>query len=227
VAVTGIPVDPALAAAVDHEQLRRRYRLDPKLPLLLVSAGTSGAASVTQVAAALLRVRQPFQAVIVCGRNAELRHAISQFVAEQQEHIRVLGYTEDLRALMAIATLFVGKPGGLSAAECMAVGLPMVLFEPLPGQESRNADHLLEAGAAVRCHDATTIAYKIDHILADSARSAALRRAAQRFGRPQASHDILSLALHEPKSVIHLSRTERMQIRHAALADYRTRQHMG
>ena len=68
--------------------------------------------------------------------------------------------------LMRTASLFVGKPGGLSSSECMAAGLPMVLIHPIPGQEGRNSDSLLEEGAAVRCNYATTVGYKIDQLLA-------------------------------------------------------------
>ena len=66
---------------------------------------------------------------------------------------------------MQMSDLFIGKPGGLTTAECLASGLPMVIVAPIPGQEERNSDHLLEKGIAIKCNEFTTLAYKIDGLL--------------------------------------------------------------
>ena len=66
---------------------------------------------------------------------------------------------------MTAADLFVGKPGGLTTSEAMAKGLPMVVINPIPGQEERNSDHLLEEGVALRCNNLPALAYKIDSLL--------------------------------------------------------------
>ena len=87
-----------------------------------------------------------------CGRSATLRDDIVRRTHTQAGRFRVLGYTDRMADLMRVANLFVGKPGGLSSSECMAAGLPMVLVNPIPGQEERNADYLLEEGAAIRCN---------------------------------------------------------------------------
>ena len=116
-------------------------------------------------------------------------------MAERAESYRVLGYTTEMADLMRISILFVGKPGGLSASECMAVGLPMVIINPIPGQEVRNSDYLLEEGAAVRCNYATTVGYKIDQLLADPERLARLAENARRVGRPNAGRDVAQTSL--------------------------------
>jgi processive 1,2-diacylglycerol beta-glucosyltransferase len=97
--------------------------------------------------------------------------------------------------LMRTATLFVGKPGGLSSSECMAAGLPMVLIHPIPGQEVRNSDFLLEEGAAVRCNYQTTVGYKIDQLLAEPDRITRMAECARRIGRPEAGPQITSVVL--------------------------------
>jgi processive 1,2-diacylglycerol beta-glucosyltransferase len=93
---------------------------------------------------------------------------------------------------MAAADLLVGKPGGLTTAEALARGLPMVIVHPIPGQEERNADHLLEAGAAIRGNNIPALAWKLDALLDDAERLAAMRAAARRLARPGAAHDILA-----------------------------------
>ena len=97
--------------------------------------------------------------------------------------------------LMRTAALFIGKPGGLSSSECMAAGLPMVLIHPIPGQEVRNSDFLLEEGAAVRCNYATTVGYKIDQLLAEPNRITRMAENARRIGKPDAGSRITSAVL--------------------------------
>jgi processive 1,2-diacylglycerol beta-glucosyltransferase len=93
---------------------------------------------------------------------------------------------------MAAADLLVGKPGGLTTSEALARGLPLVIVNPIPGQEERNADHLLEEGAAIRCNNLPVLAYKIDRLLDDPGRLDALRRGARRLARPTAAADIVA-----------------------------------
>ena len=94
-------------------------------------------------------------------------------MAPAGDRYRVLGYTTEMPQLLRDADLFVGKPGGLSASECMAAGLPMVLVNPIPGQEVRNGDYLMEQGAAVRCNTPSTIGWKIDEVLRRAGSAAA------------------------------------------------------
>ena len=86
---------------------------------------------------------------------------------------------------MKISDLFIGKPGGLTTAEALACGLPMVIVSPIPGQEERNSDHLLEDGVAVKCNELTTIPYKIDTLLGDPLRLEQMRRRAFAMSRPE------------------------------------------
>ena len=141
------------------------------------------------------RSEQKFQAVVICGRNEQLRQDVEAAVGRHGDRFKVLGFTTEMADLMKVAALFVGKPGGLSSSECMAAGLPMVIINPIPGQEVRNADFLVEEGAAVRCNYATTVGYKIDLLLSDPERLAAMAANARRIGRPDAGSDVARTSL--------------------------------
>jgi processive 1,2-diacylglycerol beta-glucosyltransferase len=195
ITVSGIPVRPGLGDAVDREAVLRRYDLRPDRPILLISAGAAGGPYTQTIVQQTLRMRNDFQAVVVCGRNDQLKSQIEGLVAFNRDRYRVLGYTNDLPDLMRTAALFVGKPGGLSSSECMAAGLPMVLIHPIPGQEVRNSDFLLEEGAAVRCNYATTVGYKIDQLLAQPDRITRMAACARQIGRPEAGPMITSAVL--------------------------------
>lgn len=206
VSAPGIPVRGGLADPVDREAILKRFDLRPDLPVVLISAGAAGGPYTTQIVQQTLRMATPFQAVVVCGRNTELKDSIEALVAPQAASYRVLGYTTEMADLVRIATLFVGKPGGLSSSECMAAGLPMVIINPIPGQEVRNADYLLEEGAAVRCNYATTVGYKLDQLLADPARLERMAANARRVGRPHAGRDVAVTSLAATGPALWISR---------------------
>lgn len=160
VTVSGIPIqslEPAPARESGND------------PMLLISAGASGGDYAVAVVRQTLHMRMPFRATIVCGRNDALRERIERLVQPAAERYRVLGFTSEMPQLLQEADLFIGKPGGLSASECMAAGLPMILVNPIPGQEVRNGDYLMEQGAAVRCNTPATIGWKIDQVLSEPA----------------------------------------------------------
>jgi processive 1,2-diacylglycerol beta-glucosyltransferase len=194
ITVSGIPVRPGLGDAVDREAVLTRYGLRPDRPTLLISAGAAGGVYTQTIVQQTLRMGNDFQAVVVCGRNDQLKSQIEGLVAFRDRY-RVLGYTTDMPDLVRTATLFVGKPGGLSSSECMAAGLPMVLIHPIPGQEVRNSDFLLEEGAAVRCNYETTVGYKIDQLLAEPGRITRMAENARRIGRPEAGPQVTSAVL--------------------------------
>jgi processive 1,2-diacylglycerol beta-glucosyltransferase len=216
ITVSGIPVSAAFSAPFDPVAVRARYGLRDDLPSILVSAGAMGGGPAREVVAQIMRMETRVQTVVVCGRNHRLRQEITAQVGDQIEHFRILGFTSEMPDLMRVASIFVGKPGGLSTAECMAAGLPMCVIEPIPGQEERNSDHLLENGAAVRCRESTVIAFKLDRIFQEPGRLEAMRAATARLGRPHAAERVVETLLRDRGEPVELSPEERRQIIAAA-----------
>jgi processive 1,2-diacylglycerol beta-glucosyltransferase len=213
ITVSGIPVRGDFSEPADRNAVLARYELRPDVPILLISAGAAGGEYTKAVVTQTLAISSPFQAVVVCGRNEQLRDAITTLVASSPSRYRVIGYTAEMASLMRAATLFIGKPGGLSSSECMAAGLPMILINPIPGQELRNSDFLLEEGAAVRCNYGTTIGFKIAALLDAPDRVARMAANARRIGRPDAAEVIVNTALAETSQLVWISREARRAIR--------------
>jgi processive 1,2-diacylglycerol beta-glucosyltransferase len=92
---------------------------------------------------------------------------------------------------MSASDLIVGKPGGLTTSEALAKNLVFVIVNPIPGQEERNSDHLLEKGCAIRCNNLPTLAYKFDQLLSDEKRFAEMKENALRLARPTSAKDIV------------------------------------
>ena len=199
VSACGIPIDEVFSEQKDRAQMCARHGLDPDAATLLVSTGGAGVGKVEVLLEQLLKLRHPSQLIIICGRNAKLKQRMDSAVARLPHDRRVrpivLGFTEHIDELMAAAQLVVGKPGGLTMAEALCRGLIHVIVDPIPGQEERNADHLLEEGAALRCNNLPTLAWKIDRLLDDPARLAAMRENVRRLARPNAANEIVAKLL--------------------------------
>jgi processive 1,2-diacylglycerol beta-glucosyltransferase len=216
ITVSGIPVSPALSHPCDCAAVRARFGLRDDLPTLLVSAGALGGGPAREIVAQIMRMRTPVQTVVVCGRNQALRDEVIALTAERPEHFRVLGFTAEMLDLMRVASLFIGKPGGLTSSECMAAGLPMLIVQPIPGQEERNSDHLLESGAAARANDTAVIAFKLDRLFAEPGRLEQMRAATARLGRPDAAAVVVDTLLRDNLAPEELTRDERRKIIRAA-----------
>ena len=193
--VTGIPVEPAFAHEVDAAAVLTRHGLQPDRPTLLVAGGALGLSPATAVVRQLLQLKANFQAIIVCGRNQEMQDEVSALVADRPGDFCVLGYTPEMPDLMGAATILLSKPGGMTTAEALARGLPMVVLDPIGGQEERNSDVLLEAGAALKCTEVTLVTHKLQRILNDPERLRRMRESARALGRPNAAADIARIAL--------------------------------
>ena len=92
---------------------------------------------------------------------------------------------------MAACDLILGKTGGLTTSEALAKGLGFVIVDPIPGQEQRNADHLLEEGVAIKCNNWPVLAYKIDKLLDNQKHLAQMQFKARNLASPSAAHHIV------------------------------------
>lgn len=190
--VTGIPIAPAFSAAMEKAETRRALGLQPDRTTVLVSAGGFGMGPVESLVKALQEVRHPIQMAVVCGKNPELKSRLEGLPAPNHP-VKVVGFTTEIERWMAASDLLVGKAGGLTSSEALASGLVMVIVNPIPGQEERNSDHLLEEGVAIRCNNLPALAYKIDFLLSDKERFDRMRQAVHRLARPNAAADVVSL----------------------------------
>jgi processive 1,2-diacylglycerol beta-glucosyltransferase len=212
ITVSGIPVDAAFGQPMERGSLCEHHGIDPARPLVLVSMGAVGKVVVDDLVRILSHVQTPCQVAFICGQYQETADRLRELVAAAQPgvvHFRVVGRTPVMHEWMKMASLLIGKPGGLTVAECMASGLPMLIFMPIPGQEERNSDHLLESGAAVKCNQITTLAFKVDELLADPVRLQRMREAAHALGHPHAADVVVDTLLDQMNAeLIRVPKTE-------------------
>jgi processive 1,2-diacylglycerol beta-glucosyltransferase len=199
ISVTGIPIDPIFSKMKDKLAMRRQHGLLPDRQTILVSAGGFGVGPIEHLMTALLGLKHPAQVIVICGRNAELKEKFDRLAAnlpsESRVAVKAVGYTKEMDEYMAASDMVLGKPGGLTTSEALAKGLVFVIVNPIPGQEERNSDHLLEEGAAIRCNNLPVLAYKIDKLLDDPTRFAAMKANALRLARPRAAFEVVAKLL--------------------------------
>lgn len=188
VRVTGIPIDPAFEKQYDKKELREKLGLNPELPAILITGGGLGMGHLEATVKELGESIDDCQLMVVAGTNTSLRDKLVNIAPDLSCAVNIYGYVNNIHELMAAADLLIGKPGGLSCAEAMAMGLPVFIIDPLPGQEERNAQFLVGAGAGVRV-DERNLAGQVKAYLADSGRLGIMTRAAAALGKPNAARN--------------------------------------
>lgn len=195
--VTGIPVRRPFTEPQEHAEIRARYGLDPRRPIVLYMSGGFAPGPMRQAIMGLWHERRDAQVLAVCGRNERLRRAVARLPRPEGAVLHPLGFVREPWQLISIADLVVTKAGGVTTAECAAMGKPMVVSAAIPGQEERNTDALLEAGAAVRALTPEEIRWRVGRILGDPARLQRMAKASKAFGRPEAAATVADLAARE------------------------------
>ncbi|MGD0389153.1 MAG: glycosyltransferase [Tepidisphaeraceae bacterium] len=190
ICVTGIPIDPRFGGALDRGEAIARSELAADRPIVLQLAGGFGVGSIERIHRSICQIERPLQIVVVTGRNEAAAEALASMEHDPRHRRKILGYTTRMHELLRAADLVVTKPGGLTTAESLASGCPMVIAEPIPGQEDRNADFLLENGCAIKVNNLSSLTYKLSSLLEDSGRLGRMRAAAMRCARPGAAHDV-------------------------------------
>jgi processive 1,2-diacylglycerol beta-glucosyltransferase len=184
---TGIPISAKFLTKPSPRDVRKAMGLRDDLPVILVLSGGFGMGPVAQILAELDKVQASFQTVVVTGRNQELRRSLA--ACDRKHPTHVLGFASNMHELMAIAELIVSKPGGLTTSEALAMGKPLLIVNPIPGQEAANSDFLLQRGAAAKINRVEDLPYRLDQLLS-SGKLTQMARAAKTLGRPRSAQTI-------------------------------------
>ncbi len=143
----------------------------------------------------MIKIESNCQIVALVGTNKKLIGSLKRRAAKTDKKVLVFDFADNVDELMDLATLIVTKPGGMTTAESLAKGLPMVIVNPIPGQEMRNTDFLIQHGIGIRIDDIGSIGEEIELLLKSPERLAAMSKAAYSNARPHAAIDIAKLIL--------------------------------
>lgn len=182
--VTGIPVFPEFGRVRSVVPALRGPRT------VLVMSGGFGVGPMEKIVRSFAGI-ESVHLIIVAGRNEVLRAHLERTVGEVGLDAEVHGFVDDVSALIARSHAIVSKPGGLTTSEALAAGRPIVFAGTVPGQESRNVEAVLEAGAGVTVAEPEDAAHRVLEIVGDPATLARYAQASRRLGRPTAASEVV------------------------------------
>jgi processive 1,2-diacylglycerol beta-glucosyltransferase len=209
ISICGIPVDPAFDVLHNPKATRLRHGISDNAPMVLLMGGGMGPTRMDQVVERLGESNTPMHIVAVAGKDKRALRRLERLKVKAPMSLRVVGWTNEVAALMQAAHILVTKPGGLTIAEAALCSLPLVFFDPIPGAEFVNARRMVDAGAAVITQGPSKTAQAINSLLNDDKATDAMALRSRTMARANARREIasLTLALLEPVAAATRRRT--------------------
>lgn len=197
---TGIPIMPNFSEQLNKNDCLTSYGLSSNTPTLLLMGGGAGLGNLDEVAEYLLSQIEEIQLIVLAGKNERTLQALQKVASQYPHRLFPQGFTDKVEQLMACADLVITKPGGLTSSECLAMGLPMIIHAPIPGQEEHNADFLLEQGVALKAIDELGLVYRIKQLLNNPQQLLLMKQKAQQLGKPLAAQQVLDIVTQQLQS---------------------------
>ena len=189
---SGIPINPKFAKKMDKSEARRLLGVEDKRTVLVMS-GSMGYGKIGRIIKKLDSSGMDFQIISVCGNNERLKRKIDGYKLNKK--IYNYGFTDKVDIFMDAADCIVTKPGGLTTSEALAKGLPMIMANPIPGQEDRNVEFLLNNGAAMKVSSTFPVDEAIYQMFTNTTRRKNIGEIVSVLGRPNSTEDFLEFII--------------------------------
>lgn len=183
--ICGIPVDPCFNKKIPKSEARKKLSLDPQKMTLLVMGGTHGWGQLKEITKELSSLKGPFQILVVAGANKELEKDLA--FTQEFKNIKIVGFSKEISLLMDASDLLITKPGGMSLSEALIKELPMILVNPIPGQEERNASYLVSNQAALQIKDVKELKECVKKLFSQSEELEKLKKRINAIRTPDAA----------------------------------------
>ena len=180
----GIPVDEKFSAKGNKAEAKRKLGFDEK-PLLFVMMGSMGYGNMAAIVNELDSAHGDFNMAIVCGNNEEAFESIKNGI--YKHNVKVYGFVNNVDEFMDAAECIITKPGGLSVTESLAKKLPMIYIDPIPGQEERNVEFLVNCGVGLMVSSVYTMSMAVTLFFGDETRRNEIQNAVERLAKPDAA----------------------------------------
>ncbi len=190
----GVSVDTAFALSFDRGELRRALGLNARRPVVLLLGGGMAPARLDAIIRSLEVCPHPIQLIAVAGRNRDLRLRLESLRGRVAVDLHVFGWTDAVPELMGAANVLITKPGGVTTAEAMAAGLPMILTHPIPGVEEEHLRMFAAQEVALAAEKPEEIPALVSHLLENPEQQERLGRRAREAARPDAAYAVAQVA---------------------------------
>ena len=191
----GIPLDLKFSQKLNSEDIFCKLKLNPLKPVVLIMGGGQGLGPIKTIVKSLEKSEHDIQELIVTGTNKKLFRSLKRKIKHYKKNIQLFGFIQNIHELMHISKVIISKPGGVTTAEVLSMGLPMVIVKPIPGQEINNTNFLTQKQAAIKVDAPKEVYLVIDDLLKNKVKLERLRAAGLKIAKPGASMDIAKLLL--------------------------------
>jgi processive 1,2-diacylglycerol beta-glucosyltransferase len=175
VQILGIPVDQIFSMPCSPQQLREKIGISAHLKTVLVMGGSLGFGPIPEIIEELFQCQSEFQILVITGLNKKLEKELESFVSTAHHPLYIFGFIDNVNELMTISDLIITKPGGLTSTEALLQHLPMLIVKPIPGQEEKNSQFLVNLGVAIRTDEMNEVSSLVDSLFLDETRLTGLR----------------------------------------------------
>ncbi len=189
--ICGIPIDPVFSRKFNRRGLAEKLGLGRNKLTVLLYAGSFGSINILEILRVLKKFKEKLQIIAICGKDENLHKKIRGFAKANREFVpQVFSWTKNIEELMAVSDVLISKPGGITVSEAAAMGLPLIIVNPIPGQEEANTNWLTENGAALWALDSRQIIMKIMTLMKHPEKLKTLKKNARRIAEPKAAFKI-------------------------------------
>ena len=151
--------------------------------------GGQGLGPFKSIMLTLERLSTEAQSIFVAGTNKKLYKYLSKKTPKLKKQFKVLSYSEDIDELMDLSDIIITKPGGITTSEALAKGLPLLIVNPIPGQEAKNTKFLVNSGAAIKANNQDELKTLLENLFAMPSKLNVMSEAAMGIGKPLSSLD--------------------------------------
>jgi len=189
----GIPIDPKFNISRSKDEICKEMGLDVDVPCVLIMGGTQGLGPIKNVAKLLETSRLNLQVVITTGTNKKIYNWLKS--RRFKKKFIILPFADNVNELMRVATVIITKPGGITTAEALAMGVPMLILHPLPGQEAMNTRFLLKEGVAIKAESPEDVVVVLEELLYNESKLKVMSLKARALSKPDSAINIARLTM--------------------------------
>ena len=197
---TGIPISSRFLKEYDNKEILKEFELEENKKNILFFAGGEfglGKSKTIQIFQDLVKNFNDIQVIAIAGKNLKMKLAFEEIVStyNKQNTVKVLEYTNKVPELMSISDIVISKPGGLTTSESLASGLPMLIINPIPGQEEENAEFLEEKGSGIWIRKNDSSYEILSNLLSDSKKLEEMKNNTKILAKKYSTKDICEIVL--------------------------------
>ncbi len=197
---TGIPISERFLSSYNRQEILDNFGLQDNLKTVLFFAGGEfglGKTRTIEIFESLIRYIDNIQVIAISGKNEKMNNVFHEVVerCQKENTVKVLSFTDKVPELMSITDLVVTKPGGLTTSESLACHLPMVIINPIPGQEEENAAFLESKGIGVWLKKNDVPRFVFENIFSNPEKLQSMRENTDQLAKPHSTEAICNILL--------------------------------